>query len=493
MANFYLSGKPIFFHPNSPPLFPLPPFLSLLPFPMPPSSRRRFLQTVAAGSAAGSLLLTDSVSARPGLPPGHPPLARVRLAFIGVGLRGRDHLEQALFRPDVDVTALCDIDPAAIEQANTLIQKAGRPLPPTYTDGKDSFLKLLRRDDIDGVVIATPWEWHTPMAVAAMNAGKWAGLEVSATVTLAESWALVDTFERTRVPCMLLENVCYRRDVMAVLSMVRQGLFGEMIYAHCGYQHDLREVKFNNGKQPYGGGVEFGEKGFSEARWRTQHSVDRNADLYPTHGLGPVAHWLNINRGNRFVRLTSMATKSRGLHKHIVDKGGADHPNARVNFNLGDVVTTMVECANGETIVIIHDTNSPRPYSLGFRAQGTQGLWMDDGDVIYLEGLSPKPHRWEPFEPYQAKHDHPVWQQHAEAAENAGHGGIDFFVLRAFIESIKAQTAPPIDVYDAAAWSCISPLSGRSIAGGGRPVEIPDFTRGRWRTNPPIFGLSNNF
>ncbi|MBO0936955.1 Gfo/Idh/MocA family oxidoreductase [Fibrella sp. HMF5335] len=455
------------------------------------SSRRKFLQTVAVTGAVAPF--AASAFARPFFAPSVAPLSKVRLAFIGVGLRGRNHLQQALYRPDVEVTALCDTDPNAIAQANAMIEKAGRKAPPAYTKGDQAFLELLKRDDIDGVVIATPWEWHTPMAVATMKAGKYAGLEVSATVTLKESWDLVNAYEQSRKPCMLLENVCYRRDVMAVLNMVRQNMFGEMTYAHCGYQHDLRDVKFNNGKQPYGGGVEFGEKGFSEARWRTQHSVDRNGDLYPTHGLGPVAHWLNINRGNQFVRLTSTATKARGLHNYVVEKGGPDHPNAKVNFKLGDIVTTVVECANGENIVIIHDTNSPRPYSLGFRAQGTKGIWMDDGKQIYIEGTSAKPHTWEPFEPYQKKYDHPIWKEHAAEAESAGHGGIDYFVLRAFIESVKNQVAPPIDVYDAAAWSCISPLSEQSIAKGGKPMDIPDFTRGKWKTNAPVFGLTNNF
>ncbi|MBO0930294.1 Gfo/Idh/MocA family protein [Fibrella aquatilis] len=455
------------------------------------SSRRKFLQTVAVTGAVAPF--AASAFARPFFMPPAAPLAKVRLAFIGVGLRGRNHLEQALYRPDVEVTALCDIDPNAIAQANAMIEKAGRKAPPAYTKGNEAFLQLLKRDDIDGVIIATPWEWHTPMAVATMKAGKYAGLEVSATVTLKESWDLVNAYEQSGKPCMLLENVCYRRDVMAVLNMVRQNMFGEMLYAHCGYQHDLREVKFNDGKQPYGGGVEFGANGFSEAHWRTQHSVDRNGDLYPTHGLGPVAHWLNINRGNQFVRLTSTATKARSLHNYVVDKGGANHPNAKVNFKLGDVVTTVVECANGENIVIIHDTNSPRPYSLGFRAQGTKGIWMDDGKQIYLEGTSAKPHVWEPFAAYQDKYDHPLWKQHADSAAAAGHGGIDYFVLRGFIESVKNQVAPPIDVYDAAAWSCISPLSEQSIAKGSKPMDIPDFTRGKWKTNVPVFGLTNNF
>jgi hypothetical protein len=454
------------------------------------STRRQFIRTAALTGTAASVFPSILTHAR-------PVADKVRLGFIGVGLRGRNHVAQALFRDDVIIPAICDTDPASIAATNELIKKAGRPLPEAYSKGDEAFLQLLKRDDLDGVVIATPWEWHVPMAVATMKAGKYAAVEVSATVKLKESWDLVDTSEKTGMPCMILENVCYRRDVLAILNMVRQGLFGEMTYAHCGYEHDLRNIKFNDGKG-HGVGAEFGKNAYSEARWRTQHSVDRNGDLYPTHGLGPVAHWLNINRGNQFVRLTSMATKSRGLHKYVVDKGSENHPNARVNFKLGDVVTTMIECANGENIVIIHDTNSPRPYSLGFRAQGTQGIWMDDNDMIYLEDttgkpLSPKPHTWEPFAPYQDKYDHPLWKRHAQTAENSGHGGIDFFVLRAFIEAVKAKGPVPIDVYDAAAWSAISPLSEQSIAGGSKAIDIPDFTRGKWKTNKPIFALNGEF
>ena len=418
---------------------------------------------------------------------------KVRLAFIGVGLRGRNHVEQALYRNDVEITAICDIDPDAVKRTLEITKKFERKEPAVYGKNDMDFINMLKREDIDGVIIATPWEWHVPMSIESMKAGKYTGVEVSATVTLQESWDLVDTYEKTGSHCMILENVCYRKDVMTVLNMVRKGMFGEMLYGHCGYQHDLREVKFNDGKKFYGGGVEFGEKAISEAKWRTQHSVDRNGDIYPTHGLGPVAHWFDINRGNKFNFLTSMATKAKGLHKHIVDKGGADHPNAKVNFKLGDVVTTNIQCENGENIVIIHDTNSPRPYSLGFRAQGTEGIWMDDNKSIYLQNKSPKAHAWEPFASYQEQYKHPLWTKHAQTAENAGHGGIDFFILRGFIEAIKNKVAPPIDVYDAAAWSAISPLSEMSIARGSSPVEIPDFTRGKWKTNKPIFGLNDNY
>ncbi len=409
-----------------------------------------------------------------------------RLGFIGVGLRGREHLRLALQRDDVEVTALCDVDAGALAEARKLIEAAGRPLPPVYTGSDHAYLDLLARDDVDGVVIATPWLWHTPMAVASMQAGKYAGLEVPAAVTLDECWDLVNTSEATGVPCMILENVCFRRDVMAVLNMVRQGLFGELVHMECGYQHDLRHVKFNDGKQPYGGGVEFGEKGFSEAKWRTHHSVHRNGDLYPTHGVGPVATMLNINRGNRFVSLTATATKSRGLHQYIVRHGGPDHPNAKVRFKLGDIVTTVIRTQHDETIVVRHDTNLPRPYSLGFRVQGTEGLWMDLNDGIYLEGRSPA-HRWEPAGPYLERYDHPLWKTYADRAEGAGHGGMDFFVLHAFVEAVRRREAPVLDVYDAAAWSAISPLSEQSIAAGGAPQFFPDFTRGQWMKRPPVF------
>ena len=418
---------------------------------------------------------------------------KVRLGFIGVGLRGRDHLAMALYRDDVEIVAICDVDPNAIQQAQKMITDKGRKAAVAYQKGDHDFENLAKRSDIDGVVIATPWEWHVPMALEVMKQGKYAGVEVSATVTLQESWDLVNMFEKTGSHCMILENVCYRRDVMATLNMVRQGMFGSLSHVQCGYQHDLRDIKFNDGKQAHGIGVEFGAKGFSEAKWRTQHSIDRNGDLYPTHGLGPVAEMLNINRGNQFANLTSMASPAMGLHQYIEEKGGKDHPNAKVNFKCGDVVQTMIKCHNGETILITHDTNLPRPYSLGFRVQGTKGIWMDDNKSIYLEGVSAKAHSWEPFKPYQDKYDHPLWKAHAADAENAGHGGIDYFVLRAFIESIKNKVAPPIDVYDAAAWSAISPLSEESIAKGSAPIQIPDFTRGKWKTNQPIFALNDQY
>lgn len=447
--------------------------------------RRKFIQTTGAGVAL-------SVVGFPNILKGADD-RKARLGFIGVGLRGRNHLFLALKRDDVDVNAICDIDPAAIDRSQEMIREAGKKEAAVYKDGERAFEQMLQRDDLDGVIISTPWRWHTPMAVAAMKAGKYAGVEVSAANTLEECWDLVETHEATGVPCMIMENVCYRRDVMAILNMVRQNMFGELLHLECGYQHDLREVKFNDGTKAYGGGVEFGEKGFSEAKWRTWHSVHRNGDLYPTHGVGPVAKYININYGNRFISLTSTATKARGLHKYIVDKGGEDHPNAKVRFKLGDIITTVIKTANGESIIVSHDTNNPRPYSLGFRVQGTQGIWMDVNKSLYIEGVSENPHRWEDAQPYIDKYDHPLWKKYAERATGAGHGGMDFFVDHAFIEAIKRKEPTPLDAYDAAAWSAISPLSEQSIALGSQVVEFPDFTRGKWMSRKDRFALGDDY
>lgn len=367
-------------------------------------------------------------------------------------------------------------------------------MPAVFTGDNYAWKKLLEIKGLDAVIIATPWEWHKPMAIGCLEAGiKYVGTEVMLGITLQDHWDVVKAAEKYNGHVMMLENVCYRRDVMAVLNMVRQGLFGELIHLQGGYQHDLREVKFNDGVNPYGHGVEFGEKGFSEARWRTNHSVSRNGDLYPTHGIGPVAHYININRGNRFLSLCSFSSKARGLHNHIVKQGGENHPNAKVNFKLGDVVTTSINCANGETVLLQHDTNLPRPYSLGFRVQGTEGLWMDINKGIYIQEKSARPHQWDDAKSWLDKYDHPLWARWSKETAGAGHGGMDFFVVHSFVESVKRKTATPMDVYDAAAWSAITPLSEQSIELGNGTVQFPDFTGGKWMNRKPVFALNDEY
>ncbi len=417
---------------------------------------------------------------------------KLNLGIIGVGLRGTNHLMNVLNRDDVNVTAICDIDDRRIKIALDHIQKHGGSKPKVFGENDYDYKNLLELKEVDAVIIATPWLWHTRMAKDAMLAGKYTGVEVSAANTLEECWDLVNTHEKTGTHLMILENVNYRRDIMAVLNMVKQNVFGELIHFRGGYQHDLREVKFNDGEKPYGGGVEFGEKGISESAWRTQHSLLRNADVYPTHGLGPIAVMDNINRGNRFTSLTSNATKGIGLHNYIVKNGSKEHPNAKLKFKQGDVITTTIETANGETMILTHDTNLPRPYSLGFRVQGANGLWEVDGNRMYIEGVS-KPHHWDNADEWLKKYDHPLWKKYGEHAEGAGHGGMDFFVIHAFVESAKQNIEPPLDVYDAAAWSAITPLSELSIENNGETQDFPDFTRGLWIKRKPYNWIKDTF
>jgi predicted dehydrogenase len=282
---------------------------------------------------------------------------------------------------------------------------------------------------------------------------------------------MVETSEKTGKPCMMLENVCYFRNVMMVLNMIRQNMFGELLHCEAGYQHDVRFVKFD-------------AKG--NLLWRGKHSVTRNGNLYPTHPIGPIAQWLDINRGDRFTYLVSMSTKSRGLNYEINKKFGPNHPNAKLQYALGDINTTLIRTHNGLTVTLYHDTQTPRPYDLIFRVQGTEGIYSATLNKIYIEGKSPQKDQWEDIAEYDKKYEHPMWKDLGEIAKSYGHGGGDYMELHQFIKAVRNRTQTPQDVYDAATWSVISALTEQSVANKSMPVDFPDFTRGKWMTNPPI-------
>src|SRR5690554_1420125 len=306
-------------------------------------NRRNFVKQAALGGIATTVLGNEGIAgtiASPTVLKGKDD-RKVRLGFIGVGGMGTNLLRSCIRMPDVVVPAICDIDQEALGRALDLVEGSGNKRPDAYSKDEEDYLNLVVRDDIDAVVIATPWLWHTPMAVAAMKAGKHVAPEVWGATSIEECWELVNAAEETGMQCMMLENHCFDRIEMSVLKMVREGLFGELLHLECGYCHDLRNVKFSPG-------AEFGPGSKGEARWRTLHSQKRNGDLYPTHGLGPVANYVDDNRGNRMVSLTSTASKARSLHEYIVKTGGRDHPNANINWALGDVITTVVKCHNGE-------------------------------------------------------------------------------------------------------------------------------------------------
>lgn len=447
-------------------------------------SRRKFVKNISIGTASLPLLKYQPKFFA------DEKQVRVRLGFIGVGSRGRLHMAEMLKRNDVDIIAVADPDANSIAMAIEVTQKFGRKAPAVYGKGNIDYKNLLNRDDVDAVIIASPWEWHLPQSVDAMKAGKAVGLEVAGAMKLQDCWDFVNTYEQTKTPIMILENVCYRRDIMAVLNMIHQNRFGELLHLQGGYQHDLRAQLFNTAT-PCCDGVEFGPNSIGSAKWRTDHYAKRNGEIYPTHQLGPIATMIDINRGNRLTSLSSIASKARGMNRYVANhpKGGPNHPNAKLKFKLGDIVTTQLQTVNGETIVLTHDTSSPRPYNLGFRIQGTNGLWQDlhegefDQGMIYFEDKSPQ-HTWENPKAYLEEYDHPLWKQLGKEAEGSGHGGMDYFVDNAFVEAIKRKTAFPLDVYDLATWYAITPLSEASIAKGGGLVQIPDFTKGKWKTRP---------
>ncbi|GIO89466.1 MULTISPECIES: Gfo/Idh/MocA family oxidoreductase [Paenibacillus] len=384
----------------------------------------------------------------------------LRLGFIGLGKRGKSLLELLVEMPDVEIAAISDLYEDRLEEAARVVTDMGRPAPASCSD----YREVIGREDVEAVIIASSWTSHSEIAIAAMQVGKPVASEVGGAASLEECWQLVRTYEATGTPCMLLENCCYGREEMALLHMVRQGVFGELIHCQGAYGHDLRDEV---------------AKGIENRHYRIHNYLRRNGDVYPTHGLGPAAKLLNINRGNRMTKLSSMATKSRGVRDWARRHLGEDHPVARTEMALGDVVTTMIQCANGETILLTHDTSLPRPYSRGGRVQGTRGIWMEDGGVIHLEGRSPL-HEWEPFEHYLQEYEHPLWTEYMQDGVRGGHGGMDYLCLRAFVESVLQEREMPIDVYDMASWMAVTALSEQSIETGSAAVAIPDFTNGKW-------------
>lgn len=451
-------------------------------------NRRNFIK--ANGIAGlGALILPSSIFS------GTLFGEKVKIGMIGTGLRGQSHLSGLLKRDDVEVTAIADPQQRMVDRALNLFAEHNKAKPKVYKKGDHDYRRLLEDDNVDAVIIASPWKWHHPQAIEAMKAGKIVGLEVCGAMSMEECWDYVDTYEKTKVPIFMMENCCYRRDVMSVFNMVRKGKFGEIVHTEGGYRHDLRRVLFNDGEHAIGHGVKFGEDAFSEAQWRTQNHIDRNGELYPTHGLGPAATMIDVNRGNRITHLTSMASQTAGLHDHIVDLAGEDHPNAKVKFKKGDIVQTMMKCENGETITLTHDVSLQRPYNLGYKVQGVDGLWQDfgaggfDQGMLYFEDEMDHSHQWANSKEYLEKYDHPYWKKYEKRAINAGHGGMDFFMRNDFVNCIKHNKEFPFDVYDLATWYAVTPLSEQSIAENSSSQKMPDFTRGKYKNRKPVFGF----
>jgi len=401
-------------------------------------------------------------------------MKELRFVLCGAGQRGSSMARGVICKLEgVKLVGICDT--AYIDKAEACandIQKKYAYTPAVYNDYEKMFTEL----EPDAVFIATSWEDHSKVAISAMKKGIAVASEVGGAYSEAECLELVRVYEETKTPYMFMENCCFNKDELLVTSMAKKGILGDIVYCHGAYAHDLREE------------IAFGD---INRHYRLRNYSNRNGDNYPTHELGPIAKLLNINRGNRMISLTSRASKAIGLHEYIQDKKELEYLKDR-EFKQGDIVETLIQCENGELISLRLDTTLPRFYSREFTVRGTKGLYMQDNNMVLIDGQYEEifePHivmnqyhnNAEAYSEYLPK----LWADVTPEILAAGHGGMDYFVVKAFVDALRSGEEMPIDIYDAVSWMAITYLSEASIQNNGAPMEIPDFTNGAYKTRPP--------
>lgn len=448
-------------------------------------SRRSFLrQSLVAAGAASAIASSIASAATPARPSGAKsvfglkckPMEKVRVGIVGLGMRGSGAVSRILKIPGFEIVALCDIREEKLKAAVQKLEKAKRPAAKTFTGHPEAWKKLCELPEVDLVYNCTPWQLHTPISVFAMLAGKHAATEVPAATSIEECWQLVDTAERTQRNCMMLENCCYGETELFALNLCRMGMLGELQHGEAAYIHELRALKFAKDT-----------KGYWD-RWRLDFAKKINGNPYPTHGLGPVAQYMGINRGDRFDHLVSMSCRQRGLTIYAEETFGPNSPEAKETYRLGDMNTSLIRTTRGRTIMVQHDTTSPRPYSRINLISGTKGCFADYPPRL---ALLPKAHEWVDGDGlrknYLDKYQHPLWKRlSVQAKKDGGHGGMDYIMDWRIAECLMRGEPLDQDVYDAAALSSVFPLSCESVANGSASVKVPDFTRGTWETNPPL-------
>lgn len=405
------------------------------------------------------------------MPTSFKPIETVKIGIVGVGSRGMELLHILMNLEGNVVKAVCDIIPERAEHAQKVVQEAGHPKPTAYTRGERDFERLCEKEELDLVITATPVDWHVPVCASAMKNDKHSATEVHATYKMDECWELVETAEKYRKQCGMLENYCYFYNVLMVLKMVRTKLLGDLVFSEAGYQHDCRAVRFDS-------------KG--DLLWRAKDLLTHNGNLYPTHAVGPVAQWFNINRGDKFDYLVSMSSRPSGMKVYAEEHFGKNHPSVTRKYLQGDMSSTMIKTAKGATITLYYDASLPRPFDMIYRVQGTKGIYMGSTDQIYVEGKSPNYEQYEPVKNYLPEYEHPLWTTLGEKAKGWSHWGADYIMMYRLVESFRKGEPFELDVYDAATWSVISPLSEQSVANKSKAIDFPDFTRGKWKTNPPL-------
>jgi hypothetical protein len=405
------------------------------------------------------------------------PLEKVRVGVIGLGMRGPGAAHCYAGLPGVEVTALSDLLQDRAERQQKWLKENGKPDAALHAGSEDAWKKLCESDKVDLVHVTTPWLLHTPMALYAMKCGKHVVVEVPAALTVDECWALVETSEKTRCHCMMLENCCYGENEMFALMLCRKGMLGDLVHGEGAYLHDLRDLKFN--------------KAGYQGMWRLKYSQEHTGNPYPMHGLGPICQYMDINRGDAFEYLTSVSSGEFGLTQFAIGTCGKNSPEANAKYKLGDMNTTVIKTRRGRTIMVQHDTTSPRPYSRINTISGTKGILSD---YPLRVALSPKSHGWmsdAELAALKAKYVHPLWDKNGDAAKKSGgHGGMDYLLLLRLCHCLQNGLPLDISVYDTAVWSSVVELTERSVLKRGASIDVPDFTRGGWKTTAPL-GIVN--
>jgi len=440
----------------------------------------------------------DSISAEPPRPAGQTDviglrcesIPTVRVAFIGLGQRGPGAVSRFMFIEGIEVKAICDLEQYNINRVQDILKRNGRPEASAYS-GEEDWKKVCERDDIDLVYVCTPWFLHTPMAVYAMEQGKHVAVEVPIARTMDECWQLVNAAERTRRHCIQLENCCYDFFEMATLHMAQKGLFGEVVHVEGAYIHDLRELNFNprlREGDTYEPGNENARPRFPRLSgywnyWRLTENEENNGNIYPTHGLGPICQILNIHRGDKMEHLVSMSSNQFNMTVYAKERFGENSDEAKREYKMGDMSTTLVKTTKGKSIMIQHDVASPRPYSRIHLVSGTKGFAQKyPQEQLALEPNAHTAMKYEDMEALLKEYEHPIIKEVGELARTVGgHGGMDFIMDYRLIYCLRNGLPLDMDVYDAAEWSCITPLSEFSVTHGSVPVKVPDFTRGGWQ------------
>ncbi len=447
-------------------------------------SRRGFLRTLGALGAGVAAFPSIASSAVPPRPSGArymgdfaaPKLDKVRFAFIGVGSRGSGHCKQVGVIEGTEIVGICDLYEDKAKGAGKRASAKGHS-PKLYFGDENAWKKMLAEVKPDAVIVATPWELHAPMVIGAMEAGAHAFSEVPLAVTLQEMWQIVETSERTGRHCMMMENVNYGPEELLYLNMVRQGVIGELLHGEAAYIHELR------------GQMKSVDRGTGS--WRTPHYAHRNGNLYPTHGLGPVAQYMNLGRGeDNFARLVSFSSPAKGRALHAKKHFPPDHKWNQLDYKGGDMNTSIIKTTLGRTIMVQWDETSPRPYSRHNLIQGTKGTLAGFPNRMAIEGVTKGYHHWtegEKFKEIAAQYEHPLIKRVGALAKRmGGHGGMDFLMLFRMVECLRNGEPLDQNVYEGCFWSAVGPLTEASVAADGMPQPFPDFTRGNWKTTKPL-------